>query len=93
MFATFDHIKRVKFEVQLPEIQALFPNALRVKVNGSIDAKYQIADPGKFDFDILIDRFEDRPIEVELEFRKTFKSKNEKRRMSCFLHGIQYISN
>lgn len=83
----------LKFILMFPDDMRLFPNRVKVKVNGRVVMKIEIPASGKHELQFPYDDEAKIPDEIELKFSKALPADSSHRRLTCRLEEIIYVKN
>jgi len=88
MLRSPENTDRIVWDMEFPQEASLYPNTLKIKINGKKSAKYRIDGPGRLS--AAVENLEPRagPVEARLCFSKAFVPMNERRKMVCYLHAM-----
>ena len=91
LFPRLKHIAGVSFKLEMMENPVLMPMTVEIKVDGLQSKRVVIEKPGKLDIEVPVGSPEKGPVELQLDFNKTFKPAHGRRRLTCLLHEIRII--
>lgn len=89
MLRSSKNTDRIVWDLEFPQETSLYPNTVKIKINGRKSAKFRIDGPGRLS--AAVENLEPRSgtVEAKLCFSKAFVPMNERRQMVCYLHAMK----